>query len=391
MVVSDASDDGTDEIVREYASRGVTLFRQAERLGKTAGLNAVLPTIRSEIVVFSDANAMYATDAIRMLARNFADADIGCVTGEARYLPQGDAVADVGERLYWGYEMQIKRLETQLGSMVGGDGAIYAIRRSLWRTLPENAINDFMNPLQIVAAGWRCVYEPEATCSEETAGDTHLEYRRRVRIVSRSWRAVFQTPEVLNPFHVGLFAWSVLSHKVLRWFSGFFAALVVLCAMGMSVELVRRWPVAVTGLALAAVCALAVAAVRRSAAMLGYFAVINIATMVGVLKGTFGQVSGVWSTPREGAAGAQSPSRQWIAPTGLLLFVGCPRAVDCRRHRCSARLAQHEHGRVLGFQHCPLLCVFRLPRRAGRSQIAGSETDCQVADGAQGLPADRRE
>ena len=117
---------------------------------------------------------------------------VGCVTGEARYLPGGNAVADVGERLYWNYEMQIKRLETALGSMVGGDGAIYAIRKSLWRTLPENAINDFLNPLQIVAAGWRAVYEPEAVCFEETAGGTRAEYRRRVRIVSRSWRAVFQ-------------------------------------------------------------------------------------------------------------------------------------------------------------------------------------------------------
>ena len=96
VVVSDASEDGTDEIVKEYASRGVRLFRQTERRGKTAGLNAVLPTVRGEVVVFSDANAMYKKNALLMLARNFADDEVGCVTGEARYLPRGKAVADRG-------------------------------------------------------------------------------------------------------------------------------------------------------------------------------------------------------------------------------------------------------------------------------------------------------
>ena len=130
----------------------------------------------------------------------------------------------------------MKRLETQLGSMVGGDGAIYAIRRSLWQTLPEDAINDFLNPLQIVVAGWRGVYEPEAVCWEETAGGIRSEYQRRVRIVSRSWRAVFQAGRVLNPFKVGLFAWSLWSHKVLRWASGLFVRGAVLGAIGLMVQ-----------------------------------------------------------------------------------------------------------------------------------------------------------
>lgn len=323
VVVSDASDDGTDEIVREYASQGVRLFRQTERRGKTAGLNAALPTVRGDIVVFSDANAMYNEDALRMLARTFADPEVGCATGEARYLPGGNAVADVGERMYWGYEMQIKRLETALGSMVGGDGAIYAIRKALWRPLPENAINDFLNPLQIVAAGWRAVYEPEAICFEEPGGGARVEYGRRVRIVSRSWRAVFQARGVLNPFRVGLFAWSVLSHKVLRWLSGVFVAITGLSALGLYLEVVQRWPVAaISVLLLTAGSAMSIRAVRRAAAMLGYFAVINAASLVGIVKGSIGHVSGVWSTPRESAAGTRPAERGLMVPTGLLLLTG---------------------------------------------------------------------
>ena len=159
VVISDSSSDETDDIVRSFGGR-VELFRQPERRGKTAGLNRVVPQLRGDIVVFSDANAMYERDSVRMLVRNFADPGVGCVTGEARYLKGDQSTASVSERLYWSYEIWIKRLETDAGSMVGGDGAIYGIRRSLWRQLPENAINDFLNPLQIVAAGHRAVYEP---------------------------------------------------------------------------------------------------------------------------------------------------------------------------------------------------------------------------------------
>ena len=173
MVVSDASSDGTDEIVGAYAPR-VELWRQPARRGKTAGLNAVVPQLRGEVVVFSDANAMYDPSALRMLVRSFADPAVGCVTGVARYAAGGRSAADAGERAYWGYEIWLKRLESSVSSLVGGDGAIYAIRRALWSTLPENAINDFLNPLQIVGRGYRGVFESEAICYEETAGQVGL-------------------------------------------------------------------------------------------------------------------------------------------------------------------------------------------------------------------------
>jgi cellulose synthase/poly-beta-1,6-N-acetylglucosamine synthase-like glycosyltransferase len=325
VVVSDASNDGTDEIVAEFAPR-VELLRQETRRGKTAGLNRTIPILRGDVVVFSDANAMYEPDALRKLVRSFADADVGCVTGEARYQADGRAVADVGERAYWDYEIQIKRLETQVGSMVGGDGAIYAIRRQLWQTLPEDAINDFLNPLQIVAAGWRAVYEPEAICHEETAGHVRTEYKRRVRIVSRSWRAVFLVPAVLNPFRVGLFAWSLLSHKLLRWLSGAIVGL-GLAAMAVFLSRVASGPVLLRGLgglALLSVGSMALSPrFRRGAAMAGYFAVLNIATLEGVIRGTLGRVSGVWATPREDAAHRMPAlAGPQIRVGALLLVVG---------------------------------------------------------------------
>ena len=342
VVISDASDDGTDEIVASYAAQGVILARQTERRGKTVGLNRTVPTLDGEIVVFSDANAMYEPDALLKLVRNFADPEVGCVTGEARYLRDKKGPADAGERLYWDYEIQIKRLETALGSMVGGDGAIYAIRRSLWRELPPDAINDFLNPLQIVAAGWRAVYEPEAICYEETAGRIGSEYRRRVRIVSRSWRAVFQAPGVLNPLRVGLFTWSIVSHKILRWLSALFAALALLAGIASVVRVVQEEPRLTLGIAVAVGALLTITARgRRLVAMLAYFSAIYAASFIGVVKGSLGKVSGVWTTPRQPDA-ALRPVGPQVAVGVLLQIAAAATAITVillARSRSTEQLA----------------------------------------------------
>lgn len=375
VVISDASTDGTDAIVTEYASRGVRLVRQRERRGKTAGLNHTVPTLMGEIVVFSDANAMYEPDALMKLVRNFADPEVGCVTGEARYLPGGGTAADIGERAYWDYEIQIKKYETALGSMVGGDGAIYGIRRSLWRELPEDAINDFLNPLQIVAAGWRAVYEPEAVCYEDTAGAMRIEYRRRVRIVSRSWRAVFQAPAVLNPRSAGLFAWSLISHKMLRWLSGVFVPLAAIGAIGMFAQALERWPrMAVGALAAAAALSAALPAGRRLITMIFYFSVINVASLVGVIKGSIGRVSGVWAPLRQReplrvlAGRAQAPVGRLLQLVGALMLVGAATVYFAVRPQQLAAIVFWSSGAVLGYiygGYPTLLALMRL--WAGRS------------------------
>ena len=321
-IVSDASDDGTDAIVRSFADRGVRLFRQDERRGKTAGLNRVVPEVSGEIVVFSDANAMYQPDAIRMLVRNFADTAVGCVTGEARYLSGGRSAASVAERLYWRYEMALKRLETAVGSVVGGDGAIYAIRRALWRTLPDDAINDFLNPLQIVGAGWRGVYEPEAVCYEETAGNARREYKRRVRIVSRSWRAVFQAEGVLNPLRVGFFAFSLLSHKVLRWMTGVFLVTAAASMVVLGWQEVQAVRVLLTAMAVVVgLLVLVSARARRMAALPVYYLIVSTASIVGIAKGSFGRVSGVWTTPRGDAPSAPAAAHPFIARSGAVVLI----------------------------------------------------------------------
>jgi hypothetical protein len=130
--------------------------------------------------------------------RNFADPRVGAVTGESRYEIGADDASTESEGAYWSYEIWIKGLESSLGSVVGGDGAIYAIRRGLYRDLAPGDLSDFVNPLQIVAQGYRNVYEPAAVSWEGGAG-YGAEFRRKVRIVNRAWRATFKMRALLNP------------------------------------------------------------------------------------------------------------------------------------------------------------------------------------------------
>jgi glycosyltransferase involved in cell wall biosynthesis len=224
LVVSDCSSDATDAIVAGVSDPRVRLIRMAERGGKTLGLNAAAREARGEILVFSDANAIYLRDALVNLTRNFADAQVGAVIGESTY-SAAEGGADEEESLYWKYEIAIKRLESAIGSVVGGDGAIYAIRKALYRPMRADALSDFVNPLQIVRGGHRCVYEPAARSVEKAAGDFDREFRRKVRIVNRAWRAMMSMKDLLNPLRHGLFAFEIISHKLLRWLVPLFMAL----------------------------------------------------------------------------------------------------------------------------------------------------------------------
>jgi len=219
VVVSDASDDGTDEIVNSWSQKDarIRLFRQEQREGKTAGINAAIDTIDTDLIVFSDANAIYETDALRHMEARFSDQEVGYVVGSALYVEtDADAVKD-SEGLYWQYELKIKQLEANFESVVGGDGAIYAIRRPLFWPLASNEINDFANPLQIVANGHRGVFSAAARCYEYAADAFEQEFSRKRRIVNRSWRAVTAHWAEFNWREHHRFLFCLVSHKVIRW------------------------------------------------------------------------------------------------------------------------------------------------------------------------------
>ncbi len=222
FVVSDASSDETDQIVSEYASAGITLLRMAQRGGKTLGLNHAVSNAKGDIIIFSDANAFYHEKVVQKLVRNFADQTIGYATGASRYVETKTSFVGWCEDLYWNYDLKIKAIESSLGSMIGADGALYAIRKELYSPLRSTDINDFVNPLQIIEKGFRGIFEPEAICHEETVNQFGEEYRRKVRIVSRSLRGLMRVSRLLNPLRFGFYAIQLISHKLLRWLTPFF-------------------------------------------------------------------------------------------------------------------------------------------------------------------------
>jgi cellulose synthase/poly-beta-1,6-N-acetylglucosamine synthase-like glycosyltransferase len=224
MVISDGSIDRTDEIVNGFAGRNVRLIRQQPRAGKTSALNMAAPQAQGEILVFSDANSIYAPDALKKLVANFNDPRVGYVTGKMIYAdPDGTPVGE-GCSAYMKYENVLRSIETRIGSVVGVDGGIDAVRKDLYRPMKPDQLPDFVQPLMVVEQGYRVVYEPEALLWESSLKEASDEYRMRVRVSLRAFWALFDMRKLLAPWYDPIFAWQLLSHKVMRYLCFFFLA-----------------------------------------------------------------------------------------------------------------------------------------------------------------------
>jgi len=228
IVVSDESEDGTDEIVTGIGDARVRLVRQVPRAGKTSGLNLVLPEATGEIVVFSDANSMYGPETIQLLVSNFADPQVGYVTGRMVYKAPDGSLSGEGCSAYMNYENKLREFETNLGSIVGVDGGVDAIRREIYTPMRADQLPDFVQPLAVREQGHRVVYEPRALLYEDALADTEDEFRMRVRVSLRAFHALKDMRGLLNPFRHGLFAWQLVSHKVLRYMAFLFMVLAFL-------------------------------------------------------------------------------------------------------------------------------------------------------------------
>jgi cellulose synthase/poly-beta-1,6-N-acetylglucosamine synthase-like glycosyltransferase len=217
IVASDCSTDRTDEIVGEFATRGVRLHRQPERLGKTAAQNAAVEEASGEIIVFSDATTQYQRNVLRTLMPNFADPTVGCVTGRLIYNDSTRSSVGHGARSYWGYESFIRKHESDVCSMIGVCGCLYAVRRGAYVPLYHEACSDFVIATKMVEQGLRAVYEPAAICSEETNIQSHKEFKTRVRIITQTFADLWRNRRMLNPLTSGFYAVELLSHKVMRY------------------------------------------------------------------------------------------------------------------------------------------------------------------------------
>ena len=223
-----ASDGSADATVAEASRRADPRVRVLDlpRLGKAAALNAAVAASSGEILVFSDANTTYAPDAIRQLVRSFADPEVGGVAGNQVYLPAtgpngavdraAATAVGAGERSYWDFDRLVKEAESLGGSVISATGAIYAMRRELFRPVPDGVTDDFVTSTRVVAGGRRLVFEPRAVALEPVAGSSGREYRRKVRIMTRGLRGVAVARELLDPRVHGFYSVQLLTHKLLR-------------------------------------------------------------------------------------------------------------------------------------------------------------------------------
>lgn len=235
VVISDASTDGTDAIVSQFAARGVTLVRLSQRHGKTAAENAARRELSGEIVVNTDASVRVHRSAVRHLVLALTDPDIGLASARDVSVAGHAAPITAGEATYVGYEMWVRDLETAVSGIVGASGCLYAIRAGLHdEYLPDALSRDFAAALVTRERGFRAVSVPEAICFVPRSTSLRHEYRRKVRTMSRGLATLIYKRRLLDPFRYGAFAWMLASHKLARWLVPWAAVVAVARLVGLA-------------------------------------------------------------------------------------------------------------------------------------------------------------
>ncbi len=217
IIVDDGSTDNTADIVNGFESPRITLIRLDRQSGKTAALNRAIEQAKGEVLVFTDANAMFGLDAISHLVSSFdIEGKVGVVCGELNYQQHPQAVSDEESR-YWNLEILLKKAESNIGTLLGANGSIYALRKDLYKPLREDLISDFLTPLLLSREGFRTVYQPKAVSVEISTKNLLSEFRRKKRIIQRGLYGLLVHNELLNPLASGWLAFQLWSHKVFRW------------------------------------------------------------------------------------------------------------------------------------------------------------------------------
>jgi glycosyltransferase involved in cell wall biosynthesis len=308
LVISDESDDDTDDIVERVAGSArfpIRLFRQVPRQGKTAGLNALIPETSGEIILFSDANSQWDAQAVSKLCSNFAEPNVGYVTGKMVYVNDDGSLVGDGCSAYMKYENWLREQETRIGSVVGVDGGIDGMRKELYQTLRSDQLPDFVQPLKVVEQGYRVVYEPQALLKEEALKDSDSEFSMRVRVSLRALWALKDMRHLMNPFRDPMFAWQLISHKLFRY-----AAFVPLATLALATLLLApaRGIYTLAFLGLVIFLYLAWTGYKREAggkslsviySIPYYFMLLNVASYTACISFLKGEKKIIWN-PRKG-------------------------------------------------------------------------------------------
>jgi glycosyltransferase involved in cell wall biosynthesis len=215
IVASDCSTDETDTIVASYRQAGVDLVRTDAHKGKEYAQLCAIRESKGEILVFSDVATQIPVKALRILASSFSDPQVGAVSSNDQFISHDGST--VGEGAYVRYEMWLRGLESNHAGLVGLSGSFFAARRGVCESWDINSPSDFNTALNSAKHGLTAIICPEVIGIYKDVADSSLEHSRKKRTVIRGMTAIARHPEVLNPFKMGLFAFQVWSHKIMRW------------------------------------------------------------------------------------------------------------------------------------------------------------------------------
>jgi poly-beta-1,6-N-acetyl-D-glucosamine synthase len=297
LIASDASQDRTDEIIRGVDDPRLKYLLLGRRVGKNEALNRLAQIATGEIFLFTDANSHIHSDCARRLVRHFADSKVGCVTGSDRTMRGAkESAIGMGEKTYLGYESQLQKLESRLGSVLICFGAIFCIRGSLFAPLQPDLANDLELPVRIGSAGFALIFEPEAWATEKPTQSPKEEFNRRRRICGQGLLGFWR---LRKSWH-GLRAWQFVSRKVLRWTAAFPLLLLLLSSAGLSVKnpIFRVFLIVELAFYAAAFVGWVLATLGRQEgrvfALPFYFVLVNIAALVGLIETCLGRRYSVW-------------------------------------------------------------------------------------------------
>src|SRR3984957_11548258 len=301
LVGSDGSSDRTEAIVEEFADSGVRLVKSRERIGKSAIQNELVTRSSGAILVFTDADCLLTPAALGLIVQNFADPTIGLVTNCAVILNRDATGVVASEGLYWRYERWLRLQESERGMLAMASGSLFGMRRDLWKPLDANVGDDFVLPLQVAQAGYRCVMETGTSAEIIMQSESHSMLNMKMRVISKDLRGLLQNRSCLNPFHTGRVAIGLWSHKLLRWAIPYF--LIGLVVSNLILAGHRPY-----GILLAAQASFYIASVagmvlgtrrfRLPFSVAHSFCLVNLAALLGTLHCLSLRTTGQWKTVR---------------------------------------------------------------------------------------------
>lgn len=220
LVGSDGSKDATAAVACQFKDQGVQAIAFADNRGKTAVQNDLVARAQGEILVFTDAASFIPANAIKKMAAHFADRRVGCVAGKMRFVDTEKNLTTQSQGLYWRYEVGLRHLESMVGSLIGVDGPLYAMRRKCFRPLATHIISDLMAPLLVLEQGYKVVLDTEAMVDETPTQHSGHEFTSRRRITLRGLVGLATYRQLLNPMKHPALALQIFLHKLARWFVG---------------------------------------------------------------------------------------------------------------------------------------------------------------------------